>query len=191
MSDAKSREKTGHGLDYWFDVIDRFGGVENGHTATARHLHETHRVDGWYAQGITLAYERARGVRAPNQRFDGEYEVSVSKVMTGDTAAVIKAFTNLRLRRRWLEDADPHFVKALSAALDSSSSKGFVVRPDGLGRYRYKWDGTIVQLYLLPKAGGKVSLVATNSKLAGANMVEARRAQWRKALNALAAMLAT
>ena len=38
VSDAKSLEKTGHGLDHWFDVLDRFGAVEKGHTAAARHL---------------------------------------------------------------------------------------------------------------------------------------------------------
>jgi len=37
-----------------------------------------------------------------------------------------------------------------------------------------------------PKPGGKVSLVVTNSKLAGASMVEERRALWRTAVNALA-----
>ena len=82
VSDAKSLEKTGHGLDHWFDVLDRFGAVEKGHTAAARHLDETHHVDGWYAQGITVVYERTRGVRALNQRCDGEDQVSVSKVVS-------------------------------------------------------------------------------------------------------------
>jgi len=138
VSDAKVLEKTGHGLDHWFDVLDRFGAVEKGHTATARHLHEAHHVDGWYAQGITVAYERARGVRALNQRYDGEYEVSVSKAIAADTTDLIKAFTEVRRRRRWVEGVDARLVNALSAALDSPASKGFVVRADGLARYRYK-----------------------------------------------------
>ncbi|HEX7779978.1 MAG TPA: hypothetical protein VF424_12085 [Vicinamibacterales bacterium] len=66
-----SRAKTGRGLDHWFEVLDRFGAVEKGHTAAARHLYDAHGVDGWYAQGITVAYERARGVRGVNQRRDG------------------------------------------------------------------------------------------------------------------------
>ena len=93
VSDAKSLEKTGHGLDHWFDVLDRFGAVDKGHTAAARHLYDVHHVDGWYAQGITVAYERARGVRALNQRCDGGYQVSVSKVVAAETTDVIKAFT--------------------------------------------------------------------------------------------------
>jgi hypothetical protein len=191
VSDAKSREKTGHGLDHWFDVLDRFGGVEKGHTASARHLYEAHKVNGWYSQGITVAYERARGVRAVNQRCDGEYEVSASKVVAGMTGDVIKSLTDSKLRKRWMKGLDAELTKALSAALDTPKSKGVVVRPDGLGRYRYKWGDTTVQLYLQPKPGNKVSVVVTNSKLSDSTMVEERRALWRAALNALDQLLSS
>jgi hypothetical protein len=189
VSDAKAIEKTGHGLAHWFEVLDRFGAVDKGHTAAARHLHDAHHVDGWYAQGITVAYERARGVRALNQRYDGVFEVSVSKVVAATTADVIKAFARTG-RRRWTKDVDTTLVSGLAAALDAPESKGFVVRTDGQGRFRYKWDGTTVQFYLLPKTGGKVSVVVTNTQLPRAAMVEERRTQWRTALNALAGRLA-
>lgn len=186
VSDAKAIEKTGHGLEYWFAVLDRFGAVEKGHTAAARHLYDDHKVPGWYSQGITVAYERARGVRALNQRCDGEYEVSVSKVIAADTATVIRALTDARRRKRWTAGVDPKLAAALNAAVTSKTSKGFVVRPDGQARFRYKWDGTIVQFYLLPKPGGKVSLVVQHTKLAGAVAVEERRAQWKTAVGAVA-----
>jgi hypothetical protein len=189
VSDARSREKTGHGLDHWFAVLDRFGGVEKGHTAAARHLYDGHGVDGWYAQGITVAYERARGVRALNQRRDGGYEVSVSKVLPASTADVIKAFSETRRRRRWIDGADPRLVSALSAAL-GRSSKGFVVKPNGQARLTYAWDSTAVELYLLPKTGGKSSIVAVSKKLPAPALVDERRAQWRAALGGLAAFLA-
>ena len=124
LSDAVSRAKTGRGLDHWFEVLDRFGAVEKGHTAAARHLYDAHGVDGWYAQGITVAYERARDVRAVNQRRDGGYEVSVSKVLPVGTADAVKAFTDHRRRQRWLEAADRGLVTALSTALRGSTSKG-------------------------------------------------------------------
>jgi hypothetical protein len=186
VSNAKAIEKTGHGLDHWFAVLDRFGAVEKGHTAAARHLYDDHQVPGWYSQGITVAYERARGVRALNQRCDGEYEVSASKVIAADTATIVKAFTDARLRKLWIAKADTELGAALTAAVTSKTSKGFVVRPDGQARFRYKWDGTIVQFYLYPKPGGKVSLVVQHTKLAGAEAVEARRAQWKAAFGAIA-----
>jgi hypothetical protein len=188
VSEAKVLEKTGHDLAHWFDVLDRFGAVEKGHSAAARHLYDAHHVDGWYAQGITVSYERARGVRSVNQRVDGVYEVSISKVVVSSPTDVIKAFAPTG-RRRWIKGVDANLGSALAAALDDAA-QGFVVRADGLGRFRFKWDGTIVQFYLIPKAGGKVSIVVTNSKLTGPDMVEARRANWRNALNALASTLA-
>lgn len=46
-----------------------------------------------------------------------------------------------------------------------------------------------MQFYLLPKAGNKLSVVVTNTKLPTAATVDERRAQWRSALNALAERL--
>ena len=191
LSDAKAIEKTGHGLAHWFDLLDRFDAVSKGHTASARYLYDEHNVPGWYCQGITVAYERARGVRAQNQRCDGAFEVSVSKVMAAPTPQVIKAITNTRTRKRWIGEVDAKLASALTSAVTDKSSKGFVVRPDGLARFRYKWDGTIVQLYLQPKPGNKTSLVVQHTKLEGGSAVEARRADWKTAFGAIARVLTT
>jgi hypothetical protein len=187
VSDATSRARTGHGLDHWFAVLDRFGGVEQGHTASARHLSEDHGVPGWHAQGITVAYERARGLRTLHQRMSGDFEMSVTKTVNGDTRAAVRAFTDRKRRARWLADAAPALADSLSAALDASSSKGFVIRDDGQGRFRYKWGSSTVQFNLLPKSNGRTSVVVTQMKLADAEALELRRAQWRGALAALAA----
>lgn len=182
VSDATAVARTGHGLDHWFAVLDRFGGVDKGHTASARHLSEDHGVPGWHAQGITVAYERARGLRTLHQRMSGDYEVSVTKTVNGGTRAVVRAFTDRKLRTRWLGDAAP----ALAAALDAPSSKGFVIRGDGQGRFRYRWDATTVQVSLLPKGERRTSVVVTHLKLPSAQALEERRAEWRAALDALA-----
>ena len=185
ISEAKFVERTGHGFDHWFAVLDKFDGVKKGHTAAARHLHDVHGVDGWYAQGITVAYERARGVRVANQRCDGAFEVSVSKTIPGDANTIIRALTDPRQRAR-LTAADKTLLPALAAALEAPKSKGFVVRPDGLGRYRYNWGDTTVQFYMVPKPGNKMSVVVTNMKLTNSAAVEERRILWRELLNSLA-----
>jgi hypothetical protein len=123
-----------------------------------------------------------------NQRCDGEYEVSVSKVVNATTRHIASALTQPAQRRRWSRSVEPALVGALEAALVKPGAKGVVVRADNLGTLRYKWGETSVQIYIAPKPGGKVSVVATNGKLADPAMVEARRAMWRKALEGLAAM---
>lgn len=189
ISEAKFIAKTGHGFDHWFAVLDKFDGVKKGHTASARHLYEAHGVDGWYAQGITVAYERARGVRVANQRCDGAFEVSVSKTIPGDAKAIVAALTDPN-RRRQIKSSDATLVPALAHALAAPKSKGFVIRPDGLGRYRYKWGDTTVQFYLVPKPGNKVSVTVTNMNLANSGAVEERRAVWREMLHSLAGVIA-
>jgi hypothetical protein len=191
LSDAKAIEKTGHDLAHWFALLDRFGGIEKGHTASAKFLYDAHAVPGWYCQGIVVAYERARGKRVMNQRCDGAFEVSVSKVIAATTPALIKAFTDAKRRRGWSIDADPGLVKALEAGLKESKSKGFVTRPDGQSRFRFKWNGTTVQFYLYPKGPGKTSIVAQQMKLRDAGEVERYRGLWKTALAALAAASTT
>lgn len=186
ISDASVVKKTGHDLSHWFAVLDKFGAVEKGHTRAARHLYETHGVDGWYAQGITVSYERERGVRGVNQRCDGAWEVSVSKTITATTAQLVKAFTDPRKRDGWIGEADPQLARAMAAGIADPKSKGFVVRPDGLARFRYRWDGTIVQLYAYPKPGGKLAVTVQHTKLADGDAVERYRGQWKTAFNLLA-----
>ena len=186
LSDAASLKKTGHDLAHWFAVLDRFGAVEKGHTAAARHLYDAHQVDGWYAQGITVAYERERGVRAVNQRCDGEFEMSASKVMTASVKQVAKALSDPRVREQWIGDADAKLAEALANAFTGPKSKGVVIRPDGLGRFRYKWGDTTVQFYMAPKPG-KVSVTVTQTKLQDASAVDSARGRWKTALTALAA----
>ena len=185
LSEAKTLEKTGKTLQHWFDVLDRFGAVDKGHTAAARHLHEDHGVPGWYCQGITVAYERARGVRAMNQRCDGKFEVSASKVIAAKPLQIIRALKN---GHGWSDGVDAALLKGLTAAV-KDKKKGFVIRErDGLGRCRYKWNDTTVQLYLIPK-NGKTSFVVQHTNLAGAHGVDEFRAKWKAAFGALAAHL--
>ena len=185
LSDAKALEKTGKDLAHWFAVLDRFGAVDKGHTASAKHLHDDHGVPAWYCQGITVAYERARGVRAVNQRCDGAFEVSVSKVIAATPRQLIKA---LKDTRGWSDGVDRALLNALDAAIHDKKSKGFVVRDDGQARFRYKWEAATVQLYMYPK-GQKTSLVVQHTGLTGASAVEDHRAKWKAAVASLAASL--
>jgi hypothetical protein len=191
LSDAKAIEKTGHDLAYWFDVLDRFGGIEKGHTASASFLYKQHELPGWYCQGIVVAYERARGKRVMNQRCDGAFEVSVSKVIAAKTPAIVKAITGAKTRRKWSVGADATLVTALESGLEDPKSKGFITRPDGQARFRFKWNETTVQINLYPKGPGKTSIVAQQMKLRNVDAVERYRGLWKTAFALLAAAVST
>lgn len=64
FSEERVKEKTGKGWDYWFGVLDKFDVRSKGHTATAKYLRDKRKVDPWWAQAITVRYERERKLRS-------------------------------------------------------------------------------------------------------------------------------
>ena len=104
-SDAVILANTGKSWDEWFAVLDRWGAVERPHTEIARWVNQEHGVDGWWAQGVTVAYEQARGLRAPGQRRGGLFEVNASKTVAVPVDRLYQAFADPALRERWLPGA--------------------------------------------------------------------------------------
>jgi hypothetical protein len=104
-SDAVIRANTGRGWDEWFALLDRWGAAERPHPEIARWLGQEHEVSGWWAQGVTVAYEQARGLRAPGQRRGGLYEVNAAKTVAVPVDRLFEAFTDPALRERWLPGA--------------------------------------------------------------------------------------
>lgn len=185
VSEAKVLVRTGHDLAYWFGVLDRFGGVEKGHTASARHLHDAHGVDGWYSQGITVAYERARGLRAVNQRMSGGYEVSVTKMLDCDIDRVREAMTGVRANAGWAKGLDAALVRTLVTGVRGNGAKGFVPASKASYRCRFRWEGLPVEVMLSPRPSDRTQVVVVLTKLPSRDALEARRAAWRAALTAL------
>lgn len=78
---------TGFRREHWFARLDEAGAADANtagriggwkHPRIVAWLTEA-GVDAWWAQHVTVAYEQARGIRAPGQRQDGTFEASVSR----------------------------------------------------------------------------------------------------------------
>ena len=178
IADDKVVKATGHGLDHWFKVLDRFDALGKGHTAAAAHLLEDHKLRGWWAQMVTVAYERARGKRVRNQSCAGDFQVGVSKAINASVDEVVAALKE----GRWLLDADPELSQAFPRPATVR------VRDTNLAVLRYRWGASTVQISVSARKGGS-TVVADNMKLAGTPEVEKRRKQWREALESLRAFL--
>lgn len=189
ITDESVIKKTGHGLDHWFGVLDAFGAGAKGHTDAAAWLHHEHGVPGWHAQGITVAYERARGLRQVNQACTGKFQVSVSKTVPANVAEVVDAFKSAERRAAWLADADPGLVEALDAAFSGGKPREVKTKGEDYAWLRFKWDGSTVEVRITGKPTG-ASVVADNKDLPEPARVEQRRAQWRAALEGLQRHLA-
>lgn len=186
LSDAVALRNTGHGLEYWFTVLDRFSRGRKDHTAAARHLSQDHGVARWYCQGLTVAWERARGHRVLNQSSAGDFQVSASRVVPIPLAELFRIVGDRKQRAAWLKDADPALVRALTAAFDGGKSKGLRMVNPKRARLRYRWAPGVVEIALEDRpGGGKSTIVASNEGLPDAAAVEQRRAVWRDTLDAL------
>ena len=102
VSDAAVQRATGKSWDEWFALLDAWQGTTHSHTEIARHVHEAYGIDGWWAQSVTVGYERARGMRALHERPDG-FSMNASKTFAVPVERLFAAFVEQEERERWLE----------------------------------------------------------------------------------------
>ena len=143
----------------------------NGHTSAARYLATEHRPGDWWSQMITVAYERARGLREKHQTPDG-YEANASRTFAAPVERLFGAWADEATRRRWL----PKSLTVRTATPPKS--------------LRIAWpDGTRVSVNFYAKGEGRSSVQVQHLKLADAATVAERKAYWAEALERLRALV--
>ena len=175
-SDAVILANTGKRWDEWFAVLDRWGAVERPHAEIARWVGTEHGVGGWWAQGVTVAYEQARGLRAPGQRRGGLFEVNVAKTVAVPVERLYEAFIDPDLRERWLPGATME------------------VRTTRPGRsIRANWDDGSTRLVVdfTAKGEAKSQVALVHERIADAATAEELKAWWRGRVAALKQVLET
>ena len=106
-SDAIMKERTGCTWERWVKALDREKAYTWPHREIATHVREKYKIPGWWAQSVAVGYERIKGLRQVGQRRDGLFEAGKSKTFSVPIARLYEAFSDARLRRRWLPDVDP------------------------------------------------------------------------------------
>jgi hypothetical protein len=171
MSDPSIRRGTGRSWDEWFRMLDAWDATTKGHPAIARHVNKAYGIDGWWAQSVTVGYERARGLRQVHE-VPGGFQVSVTRTIAATADDVWRDFVEPSRRDRWLE----------TGALRVRAGTG---TPGKSARFDDQ-DGRIVHIYLTGK-GPRCSVAVTTEHLADRDDVEAHRALWKTRLGQLAA----
>lgn len=167
MSSEAVEKATGRGWVEWIRLIDEAGVADKGHTAIAAWLNENHIESGWWAQAVTIGYEQARGLRAPNQRADG-YTVSISKTIPAPVSRLYEAWIATGRLGHWLGGP---------AELDYTTAN-----PDKNLRARWPSDNSLLMVYFYPKSEDRTQVVVQVEQMQRAEDVEMRRAFWKEAL---------
>jgi len=173
VADESMRRATGKGHQEWFALLDAWGATEHNHTEIARWLAESHGVPGWWTQNVTVAYERARGMRAPHQMRDG-FGVSVTRTVAVDAQTALAAFTDESVRERWFPAA-PLRRRPTRAALAA----------------RFDWSDppSRVIVSVVPRSDGKAVVAVGHEQLPDAEAGERLKLAWRAWLDDLKTML--
>ena len=167
LSDEAILRGSGRTWDEWFALLDGWRATEHTHTEIARHVQEDLGTNGWYAQSVTVGYERARGLRAVNQNASG-YSVNASRTVPVPIEQLFDAF---------LEEFAPILRVRTS-------------RPPKSARFDFVADRTRVLVGFTERSPAKSSVALSHTGLADAQAVEAARSMWRENLSRLAARLA-
>jgi hypothetical protein len=72
----------------WFKVIQQAGMAHASHKQIADFLCENPIISSWWAQEITVEYEKHIGRRQLGQIQDGLYQIGVSKTIDASAAVV-------------------------------------------------------------------------------------------------------
>jgi hypothetical protein len=174
MTDAGIKARTGKGWDAWFAALDKAGAAKLDHRGITQLLDKKFKPGPWWGQMIAVSYERARGIRAMNQKCDGQFSVSVSKVMPAALAKLYAATANEASRENW-------FPKGAFEKSSETKDKYF----------RGAWGkaGARLEINFYAKGADKAQIVVQVNKLDSNEAVETERAKWKRAVQALEALL--
>ncbi|HYH94266.1 MAG TPA: hypothetical protein VD763_13990 [Candidatus Saccharimonadales bacterium] len=164
---------TGHDWDTWFRRLDDWGAGTHSHREIAARVATEYGIPGWWAQTVTVGYERARGRRAVHQTTRG-FEVSVSKTVGAPPSVVWEAVTDPSRQGAWLGDD----------RLDPGSW-----REGRWAKFQAAGDSSLVTVNLAAKAEDRSTITIVHSKLGDADAVARQRAVWRERLVRLASVV--
>jgi hypothetical protein len=168
------RRATGRDWDEWFGLLDEWGAAAREHGEIAAWLAAAHGLDSWWCQTITVAYERARRLRAPGSDRDGLFTVSVSKTVAVPVERLFEAFVDAELRGRWLP----------GGRLRERTS-----RPARTARFDWEDGATRVSVGFTAKGEARSRVELTHERLPDAEAAEKAKPYWRERMDALKELL--
>ncbi len=174
MSDASIKAKTGCNWERWVKALDRWGADKKSHREIVSMVAKTWKNKGWWAQTVTVGYERIKGLRARGQRRDGSYEATKSRTFDVPVTTLYDAWADKSVRDRWLASEN---VKVRTATAPKSIRLGLA-------------DGSILAVGFLPKGKTKSAVAVSQNKLPDKETANRLKHYWSEQLDALGEELA-
>jgi hypothetical protein len=173
MADASVAAKTGRTWEEWVSALDADNAAALPHREIASLVHAKHGIGDWWAQTVTVGYERIKGLRERGQRRSGAYEATKSRTFDVPVKRLFASWADASKRRRWLDGVEPR-VRTATA-------------PKSM---RLQWpDGTLVTVGFFAKGPGRSSVAVAHEKLRDRAAAENAKKYWTGRFEALASVL--
>jgi len=173
LSDEALKKATGCNWERWVNALDGAKAFQMSHRDIAEYITKKYKTSGWWAQMVTVGYERIHGLREVGQKRSGDYEISKSKTVAVPLQKLYAAFSSARVRARWLAG-----VKLTVRGATPQK------------RMRLRWaDDTRVEIGFATRGKGKSQVAVQHGKLPTKSDAERMKAFWAERLEALAAAL--
>jgi len=174
MSDEAVAKKTDMTWAQWVDALDAIDAAEMNHRDIAKAVRERWpEIGGWWAQMVTVSYERIRGLRKKGQQRDTKlFDANKSRTFPVPVAELYAAW-GARRRARWLGDLD---LTIRTSKKDRSM--------------RITWpDGTDVHVFFQEKGPAKSTVSVQHRKLRDTKAVTKAKAKWHERFDRLRTVL--
>ncbi|MEO8903426.1 MAG: hypothetical protein ABI488_14535 [Polyangiaceae bacterium] len=171
-SDAVAR-RTGKSWAEWFALLDAAGAAALDHKGIVAVLAQRHGVGPWWQQMVTVAYEKARGMREYREADEG-FQAGISKVLELPLAKLFRLWAEPAERNKWLGDDRFSIHKA-------TASKSI----------RARWGRGVsrIDVDFCEKGPSKSQVTVQHNRIETSDAAEQMKAYWAKKMQALEALL--
>ncbi len=188
IHDETYKQKTGKSLMEWVEELNSHQAVDWTHKQVVAHLISQHKLDDWWAQMITVEYEKHHGKRTLGQTQDAGFEIGAQRTFPVDATELWELLMSPEGSVLWLGDSLA--IPLEKGQTFSATGNDYEIRSlsDGekLRLRKTSSDNTVstIQLYVTPKKD-KSTLLIHHEKLQDESMRATMKTHWHNVLDKL------
>ena len=169
-------EKTGRSLEDWTDLLDKAGFREKPHRDIASYLNKKQGLSAWWAQEVTVEYEKTIGRRVTGQTGKTGFQLGVSRTFNTSAGELWNWLTSEK-GRTWYSGIASEGIETEPRVLKDGSHL----------RLRWKmpgWTGySTLQIRTVAKGSDKTTLTVHQEKLADQETREQMLRYWKEKMD--------
>ena len=191
ISDDAVKKSTGKVWKEWRKILSGLVSDDWSHKDIVALLRENYGISHWWAQTITVDYEKATGKRVTGQTYSAGFQIGVQTTVLLSKQEIWELLVSSEGIRTWLGDVEGFDFSEGTKYQTENGTIGEirVLRPFHHVRLSWKpkdWvKPSTLQIAVVSKAEGKTAVRIHQEKLANESVRNQMRDHWQNVLNKL------